>query len=518
MFKTHYLYIYTAAMAFFISACNPFNSSNAPRTINSENVSSEESATLEYFGAKFVTELAELPVCDTIQQGQIFYVIATATFNLCTNREYITLDLTGAQGAQGAKGDSGSPGAQGSQGESGASGANGAVGVDGVDGIESASCSGLSIAEGVEMSCNDIVIDTIRHGQDGTAGDQGTQGTQGEQGLRGDEGMPGDSGVAGTSFFTGDSIPSISIGAEGDTYLDFLTNILFQKDSYGWNVINTHVGILQGNGQYLLRADVTIQDMLGTGASYMDLHKAGIIYADFNAAGISDSLMDGSVLNYTQKDKRSEDSTVYRMVAIGQKYWSTSNVNYLPKVDTVTVGSELSGRENDSMYYVMDYLPEGADSADMIAKAKSTSEYQTYGVLYNYHAAKTACPTGTRLPTKKDWEDLILSVSEFLPEVDSSNAGEWTNIGEVLKSKFDWSTNPGSDPYSFNAKAGGYRSNYDRAFHGLDDATYWWSSEYQIPSYVIYGLRDDSQTLFLDTKLTSDAYSVRCVYYRQLNW
>ncbi len=506
MFKTHYLIIYTVAMMILISACNPFDSSNSTRIINSENASSEESATIEYYGAKFVAEVAELPICDTIQQGQIFYIIATATFNLCTDRGYITLDLTGAQGV---KGDSGSTGLQGPQGESGASGANGAVGVDGVDG---ATCSGQSITEGVEIYCNDILIDTIRHGQEGTTGDQGLQG---DQGLRGDEGVPGDSGVAGASFFTGDSIPGIDVGNEGDTYLDFLTNILFQKDSNGWNVINSYAGILQGDGQYLLRAGVTIQDMLATGASYMDLHKAGIVYADFNGAGINDSLLDANYLiNYITDARDTTDIIAYKQIAIGNKYWFTTNAKYLPNVHTATIGSEISGREDEQMFYVMNYTPTGVDSSARIANAKLTTEYQEFGVLYNRNAADSACPGGSSLPTREDWNDLIEIITNYLSNVDIQNSDpdvEWSLIGTTLKSQLGWSPNLGTNDFKFGAIPTGYRTQSSKTFNGEKNESYFWSSFDNMAVTSFYKLNNSSNTLFKSDSLKANAYSVRCV-------
>jgi hypothetical protein len=62
----------------------------------------------------------------------------------------------------------------------------------------------------------------------------------------------------------------------------------------------------------------------------------------------------------------------YSTVQIGDHCWFSENYRYLPEVSPSSEGSETS-----PYYYVYDY--QGTD----VTAAKSTENYETYGVLYN---------------------------------------------------------------------------------------------------------------------------------------
>src|SRR5574344_921488 len=92
------------------------------------------------------------------------------------------------------------------------------------------------------------------------------------------------------------------------------------------------------------------------------------------------------------------DGNQYNWVKIGDQIWMAENLAYLPSVNMVADGSEDAA---GSYYYVYGY--DGTNVAD----AKATANYTTYGVLYNWTAALTACPTGWHLPTDAEWTTLI---------------------------------------------------------------------------------------------------------------
>jgi uncharacterized protein (TIGR02145 family) len=96
-----------------------------------------------------------------------------------------------------------------------------------------------------------------------------------------------------------------------------------------------------------------------------------------------------SVEFYECKDP---DNTNYPAIKIGDQVWMAKNLAWLPSVNKQNDGSNTT-----SMYYVYDY--NGTD----IAAAKKMTQYSTYGVLYNWPAAKTACPKGWHLPTDTEW-------------------------------------------------------------------------------------------------------------------
>ena len=84
----------------------------------------------------------------------------------------------------------------------------------------------------------------------------------------------------------------------------------------------------------------------------------------------------------------SRDSNIYTTVQIGTQCWMKKNLAYLPSVVGPGTGSETTP------YY---YVP-GYDGTD-VSTAKATYNYTTYGALYNWPAATTACPSGWHLPT-----------------------------------------------------------------------------------------------------------------------
>jgi len=87
------------------------------------------------------------------------------------------------------------------------------------------------------------------------------------------------------------------------------------------------------------------------------------------------------------------------------------NLAYLPSV----VGP-LTGSETTPYYYVYGY--DGTD----VSAAKATSNYTTYGVLYNWPAASTACPIGWHLPTDAEYREIDVSREALV------SAGWFNNI------------------------------------------------------------------------------------------
>jgi uncharacterized protein (TIGR02145 family) len=122
-----------------------------------------------------------------------------------------------------------------------------------------------------------------------------------------------------------------------------------------------------------------------------------------------------------------------------------------------------------------------------------------YGRLYSWDEAIRACPKGWHLPSKTEWEDLVIAV------------GSLTG-GKKLKSKSGWNRNGnGTDDYGFSALPGGCRSSdcgFDYAgYHG-----YWWTAtegdgSYAYRRYVYYCLGSVDEYGYSK----SGGFSVRCV-------
>ncbi len=127
------------------------------------------------------------------------------------------------------------------------------------------------------------------------------------------------------------------------------------------------------------------------------------------------------------------DTMVYRTIKIGSQVWMAQNLNHKMKVSYCL---------NDTVSYC----------------AK-------YGRLYEYDSASNACPSGWRLPTIADWQDLYDTVGSY-------------------KALWSASFYSGTDDFGFSGVPtsvldGNYSSNgYVKA-----DAGFWWSSTSYISSY-----------------------------------
>ncbi len=122
----------------------------------------------------------------------------------------------------------------------------------------------------------------------------------------------------------------------------------------------------------------------------------------------------------------SRDGEVYKWVKIGEQTWFQENARYLPDVDTLTTKYNNS---YGNLYFVRNFIPTDTVLANRVAAAKETEEYKKRGVYYTWYAAKTACPTGWKLPSEGDWEDLELYVNQ--------NNGHWDNAWG-LKAASEW--------------------------------------------------------------------------------
>jgi uncharacterized protein (TIGR02145 family) len=127
------------------------------------------------------------------------------------------------------------------------------------------------------------------------------------------------------------------------------------------------------------------------------------------------------------------------------------NLRYLPKV----VGPK-TGSEKQPYFYVYGY-----DGTDTIT-AKQHANFHVYGVIYNWPAAKHACPPGWHLPSDQEWSQL----TKYLR----------TNPATKLKASSGWlEFGSGTDQNGFSALPGGLR-HADGGFGSLGTFGFWWSA------------------------------------------
>jgi len=181
--------------------------------------------------------------------------------------------------------------------------------------------------------------------------------------------------------------------------------------------------------------------------------------------GIVEPIDPNTVVKGTFTDSR--DKKTYKTVKIGSQTWMAENLNY----ETAS-GSKCWG-----------------DSAANCA---------TYGRVYTWEVAKTACPSGYHLPEPDEWRMLI-----------GATGGNMEEAGNKLKSKSGWPITAtkdynGTDDYGFSALP---RS---KAF---GDEGVWWTNEKgffddgRAVSVIIYTL---GKVAFGES-FSTDQYYVRCV-------
>ena len=140
----------------------------------------------------------------------------------------------------------------------------------------------------------------------------------------------------------------------------------------------------------------------------------------------------------------------YDIVEIGDQCWFAENCKYLPSVSPSNEGSET-----EPYYYV--YAYEGTDAG----QAQATSNYETYGVLYNWPAVMTEgiCPSGWHIPSDEEFTQL----TDFL--------GGESVAGGKMKDDVQWN---GSNSSGWTGLPGGVR--YSGGFNGNGGFGNWWSA------------------------------------------
>ncbi|WP_173473911.1 fibrobacter succinogenes major paralogous domain-containing protein [Fibrobacter succinogenes] len=198
----------------------------------------------------------------------------------------------------------------------------------------------------------------------------------------------------------------------------------------------------------------------------------------------------------------SRDGQSYDVVKIGDFTWMAENLNY---------ETETSA------------CPDG-DSRNC----------KRLGRLYTWAEAKTVCPEGWRLPTKADFEALMIAAPGNVAQSQAGNSGAVPNAsnavqnnhaGLALKAKDGWfKKGNGTDEFGFNALPAGYRGAISKAddgsmtggkFDGIGGYAYFWSATEDAENpesnaYYLF-LSFSSDAASLNSFAKEDYRSVRCV-------
>jgi|WetSurMetagenome_2_1015567.scaffolds.fasta_scaffold111278_2 uncharacterized protein (TIGR02145 family) len=219
----------------------------------------------------------------------------------------------------------------------------------------------------------------------------------------------------------------------------------------------------------------------------------------------------------TFRDTR--DNHDYKKVLIGNQKWMSENLAYLPSVNSKTLMS----------YTVPYYYVYGYDGTD-VDEAKATSNYQNYGVLYNWTAAMAGlassndnpsgvqgvCPSGWHMPSSDEWKELEMFLGMNQSEADN---GFWRGTDEGGKLKetgfSHWlSPNTGAnDSTGFTALPGGALGS-DSDFHNIGEWAHFWTSTHDsnnTDNSIARHLSYNEQRVYNNGHWKSLGYSVRCV-------
>jgi uncharacterized protein (TIGR02145 family)/uncharacterized repeat protein (TIGR02543 family) len=155
-------------------------------------------------------------------------------------------------------------------------------------------------------------------------------------------------------------------------------------------------------------------------------HKETRPIAQLTGTGCELNVVDpNTVVKGTITDSR--NGKTYSTVKIGSQTWMAENLNY-----QTTSGSSWCYNCN------------------------------TYGRLYDWAAAKMACPVDWHLSSNEEWDILVTVV------------GGQSIAGKKLKAKNGWNrSGNGTDDYGFSAMPGG---GYDRTFVGAGIGGSWWTA------------------------------------------
>ncbi len=167
----------------------------------------------------------------------------------------------------------------------------------------------------------------------------------------------------------------------------------------------------------------------------------------------------------------------YGVTQIGTQIWMTENLNYATMASTCY--------EN------------------------TLANCDTYGRLYTWLNAQTACPAGWHLPIEAEWITLAEHVGAVTGN-DSTTSYQWIGVGNSLKADSDlWASDSiGTDDFGFTGLPGGYRHS---AYSDIGLLSFYWTATESTQEHGIYfDMRGGDYLQWYHTN-QSNEFSVRCI-------
>jgi len=191
--------------------------------------------------------------------------------------------------------------------------------------------------------------------------------------------------------------------------------------------------------------------------------KRSVAFAAFAAFVVTVAAQTG-----TFTDKR--NGRTYETIKVGAKTWMADNIN----IET-----------GNSWCYDGD-----------------SSNCNAYGRLYDWEAAKTACPEGWRLPTLKE-------LSIFVKAVSDNEAAE----KRARAKKISDEGGNASDERKLPAILGGGRYHIGGEYTNIGGYSYWWASAEKSNQYAAYYryVNYGNENIADDFDIREYGFSVRCL-------
>jgi uncharacterized protein (TIGR02145 family) len=226
--------------------------------------------------------------------------------------------------------------------------------------------------------------------------------------------------------------------------------------------------LLQGYDSVVIKSDVEI----GGFDQLFNLKAGRILQRVFNQEP-QDVMTLKMIYGLDGRKMSTSWGTGYPIVGIGNQCWMRDNLNY-------ATGS--------SWCY-----------------ANNAANCNTYGRLYNWSTAITACPSGWHLPSDAEWKTLEMHLGMTQAQADATG---WrgTNQGSQLSTL----TLNGTNSSGFTALMSGYRDT-NSSFYSLDSRTHFWSSTESGSFAWRRSLGTSNFTVGRNTDSKEYGFSVRCL-------
>jgi uncharacterized protein (TIGR02145 family) len=150
------------------------------------------------------------------------------------------------------------------------------------------------------------------------------------------------------------------------------------------------------------------------------------------------------------------------------------------------------------------------ETANSWCYGNSPDSCTKYGRLYTWEAARTACPSGWRLPSRDEWGALTIAAGG------TGAYGTGGTAGRKLKSTTGWNyyysdSYYGTDDYNFTALPGGGRYS-DGSFYNAGNFGLWWvATEYGSGFAYRRSMFYEDDVVNEEALNKVNAFSVRCV-------